>query len=79
MNTQIFGLRVAGTLAGLIALAQFARLLARVTIVVEGITVPLWPSAIAVLVAGGLAWWFWRLSLPATPPAATPPKDTTAA
>jgi energy-coupling factor transporter transmembrane protein EcfT len=62
MNSQILGLRVAGTIFGLICLAQLLRLVTRVEVLVAGHQVPLWPSAIAVVIAGGLSVWLWRLS-----------------
>jgi hypothetical protein len=66
MNSQILGLRVAGTLFGLGCLGQLLRLVARVEVLVAGHQVPLWPSAIAVVIAGGLSVWLWKLSKPAT-------------
>jgi hypothetical protein len=62
MNAQTLGLRVAGTIFGLMCLAQLARLATKAEIVVAGHPLPLWPSAVAVLVAGGLSVWLWRLS-----------------
>jgi hypothetical protein len=62
MNSQILGLRVAGTIFGLGCLGQMLRLVARVEVLVAGHQVPLWPSAIAVVIAGGMSFWLWRLS-----------------
>ncbi len=47
MKSQITGLRVAATVFGLMALAQLGRLVIQPVIVVAGITLPLWPSAVA--------------------------------
>jgi hypothetical protein len=66
MNSQIIGLRVAGTIFGLGCLGQFLRLVAQVDVLVAGHQVPLWPSAIAAMIAGGLSVWLWKLSRPAT-------------
>jgi len=62
MNSQILGLRVAGALFGLMALAQLLRLLIRPEVLVAGYTMPLWPSALAVVVLGGMSLWMWKLA-----------------
>jgi hypothetical protein len=62
MNSPKLGLRVAGTIFGLIALAQLVRLVVRLEVVVAGRSLPLWPSALAVLILGALSAWLWRLS-----------------
>ena len=62
MNSQIVGLRIAGTIFGLMCLGQLLRLVTRAEIVVQGHPVPLWASAIGVLIAGALSIWLWKLS-----------------
>jgi hypothetical protein len=62
MNSQVLGLRVAGTLFGLMALGQLARLLIRPEVLVNGHQMPLWPSALALIILGALALWMWTLS-----------------
>jgi hypothetical protein len=62
MNSQVVGLRVASVIFGLVCLAQLGRLLARPEVMVAGHAFPLWPSGVAVVVAGGLSLWMWRLS-----------------
>ena len=62
MNSPTIGLRVAGTLFALACLGQLLRLLTGATIVIAGYALPLWPSAVAVAVAGGLSLWLWKLS-----------------
>jgi hypothetical protein len=62
MNSQILGLRIAGTIFGLMCLGQLLRLAARAEVVVAGHDVPLWPSVLGVLIAGGLSIWLWKLS-----------------
>lgn len=64
MNSPAFGLRVAGTIFGLVCVAQLSRLLLKLEIVVNGHPVPFWLSALAALGAGALALWLWKLSLP---------------
>ena len=68
MKTQIVGLRVASVIFGLITVAQVMRLVIRPEVLVAGHLVPLWPSALAVVILGGLCLWLWNLS-------ALPPKD----
>ena len=66
MNSQILGLRVAGTVFGLACLAQLLRLVTRTEVLVAGHQMPLWPSALAVVITGGLSLWLWKLSRTAT-------------
>jgi hypothetical protein len=56
------GLRVAGTVFGLMSLAQLARLMLRPDILVAGHPLPLWPSALAFVILGGLSLWMWKLA-----------------
>ena len=56
------GLRVAGTIFGLIALLHLARALARIEAVFGGWAVPLWLSTAAFVVAGALSLWFFLLA-----------------
>jgi hypothetical protein len=51
---------IAAVVFALVALAQLLRLALGWSIVVNGISIPLWASAIACLVAGGLAVMVWR-------------------
>jgi hypothetical protein len=62
MNSQITGLRVASVVFGLIALAQFVRLVVRPEVLVAGHPLPLWPSVLAFIVLGGLSLWLWTLA-----------------
>lgn len=62
MKSQILGLRVAGTLFGLMALVQLGRLVLRPAVVIGSLSLPLWPSALAFVVLGGLSLWLWQLS-----------------
>ena len=49
-----------GLFLALLALVQLLRLVLRWPVRVAGFTVPLWPSAVALLIAGGLAVWGFR-------------------
>lgn len=62
MSSQILGLRVAGTVFGLMALAQLLRLVIRPDVLVAGHAMPLWPSALAFVILGGLSFWMWKLA-----------------
>jgi hypothetical protein len=62
MNSQIPGLRVASIIFGLMSLAQLLRLLIQPEVIVAGNQLPLWPSALAFVVLGGLSIWLWKLS-----------------
>jgi hypothetical protein len=62
VNSQTIGLKVASVIFGLVCLMQLLRLLTGVEVFVAGHEVPLWPNAIAFLVAGGLSYWMWLLS-----------------
>ncbi len=44
----------------LVALAQLLRLVLQVEVVAGGVRVPLWASAVACAVTGGLAYLLWR-------------------
>jgi len=61
-DSQSFGLRVASVIFGLVCLLQLARLLTGVEVQVAGHEMPLWPNAIAFLIAAGLSVWMWALS-----------------
>lgn len=62
MNSQTLGLKVAGVVFGLLCLAQLLRLLLRPEVLVAGNQLPLWPSALAVAILGGLSLWMWKLA-----------------
>lgn len=62
MNSQIAGLRVASVVFALIFLGQLLRLVTRTEVIAGGYSVPLWLSAVAVVIAGGLSFWLWILS-----------------
>ena len=62
MNSQAVGLRVAGSVFGLVSVVQLLRLLVGTDVVVAGHSVPLLASAVAFVIAGGLSFWMCRLS-----------------
>ena len=51
---------IAGLLLGMIALVQLLRVIQGWSVVINGFAVPIWPSAVAALVAAVLAVMVWR-------------------
>jgi hypothetical protein len=51
---------IAAVILGLVALVQLLRLILGWPVVVNGFAIPLWASAVACLVAAGLAVMVWR-------------------
>ena len=66
MNSRILGLRVAGTIFGLMCIAQLLRLISQAEVVIAGYQLPLWASVVAVVILGGLSLWLLKLSRNAT-------------
>jgi hypothetical protein len=62
MRSRIMGLRVAGTIFGLVSLAQLLRLVTKTEVIVGDYQIPLGPSALAAVIAGILSLWMWNLS-----------------
>jgi hypothetical protein len=63
MNSQRTGLRVASVIFGLMCLVHVWRLLfAHFTVQIGSHQLPILGSGVAVIVAGGLSIWMWRLS-----------------
>jgi hypothetical protein len=62
LNSQILGLKIAGLIFQLMALAQFLRLVMRAELLVAGHEVPLWASAVALTILGALSLWMWKLA-----------------
>ena len=59
--------RVSGVVFGLLATAQLARLLFRWPVRVASVDVPLWVSALAVIITGALAIWAFRTASTSRP------------
>lgn len=64
MNSQITGLKTAAVIFGLMALGQAGRLATQPDVEVAGAPLPLWPSAVALIILFGLSLWMWRLAHP---------------
>jgi len=58
--------QVSGAFFSLIAIVQLARLLFRWPVQVASVSVPLWASAVAVLITAALAAWAFRTSRPSS-------------
>ena len=64
MNSRILAMRIASTVFALVCLAQLFRLVKQVEVIAGGHRIPLWPSAIALVITGSLSIWLWILSKP---------------
>jgi hypothetical protein len=53
---------VAAALFAVVCLVQLLRLVTQFDVSIAGHAVPLWPNAVAAVIAGTLAMWLWRLS-----------------
>jgi len=62
MKPQILGLRIAGTIFGLMALVQLFRLVTGLEVIAAGYVIPLWTSAISFIFLAAMSLWLWRLS-----------------
>lgn len=62
MNSRTVGLQVAAVIFGLVSLLQLLRLLTGVEVLVASHAIPLWPNAVAFVVAAGLSYWMFKLS-----------------
>jgi ABC-type Co2+ transport system permease subunit len=62
MNSQTLGLRVAGVIFGIVALAQLLRLVIQPEVLIDGWVIPLWPNAVALVLFAALCAWLWQLS-----------------
>jgi len=62
MSSQASGLRVASVLFGLFALGHLVRLVKQAQVMVGTHQIPMWISVVALIIAGVLSIWMWRLS-----------------
>ena len=62
MNSLIVGLRVAGTVFGIVGLGHLLRLLMRWEFLIAGWQVPFWLSGLGLVFAGGMSLWMWKLA-----------------
>jgi hypothetical protein len=62
MNSPQVGLRVAAIVSGMISLAHLWRVLIHLEIRLGAHDLPQWVSVVAVIGAGAVCLWLWRLS-----------------
>ncbi len=62
MNSNVLGLRIASTLFGLVSLAQLARVVLHIEVLIAGQPAPFWVSGVAFVVTGSLSIWLWKIS-----------------
>lgn len=62
MGSQATGLRVAGTLFGVVAIVHVLRLLSRIDVRVGSWEMPFWVNVLGVIVTATLCGWLWMLS-----------------
>jgi hypothetical protein len=62
MSSQASGLRVASVIFALFALGHAVRLIKQAQVMVGTYQIPIWVSLVALIIAGVLSIWMWRLS-----------------
>lgn len=62
MKSPVIGLRVASILFGTAALVHLVRLVIHFNVVIGEHPLPLWASALGLVVGGSLSVWLWQLS-----------------
>ncbi len=62
MNSPTTGLRVASVIFALFFLGHLLRLITHASVMLGSYHVPMWPSVVALIVAGLLSIWMWQLS-----------------
>lgn len=62
MNSQTLGLRLAGIIFGLVCLGHLWRLIRHTEVMIGPHHVPMWASAVGLIIAGVMSIWMWRLS-----------------
>jgi len=62
MSSQASGLRVASVVFALFALGHVVRLVKQTQVMVGSYQIPMWVSVVALIIAGTLSIWMWRLS-----------------
>jgi len=62
MKTKDLGLRIAGTIFAVVALAHLLRLLTAVPVLIANWALPLWMSIVGFVVTCCLCFWLWKIS-----------------
>jgi len=63
INSKILGVRVAGTIFGIVAIFHLLRVVTGVTIVIAGWMLPMWVNVLGFAGSGLLCVWLWLLSV----------------
>ncbi|MEI6174051.1 MAG: hypothetical protein WCR01_09885 [Bacteroidota bacterium] len=63
INSKILGLRVSGTIFGIVAMLHFLRVATGVPMVIAGWMLPTWVNVIGFAGSGLLCVWLWLLSV----------------
>lgn len=62
MNSKNFGLRIAGSIFGIVAVLHLLRIVSGIQVLVGDFSVPVWLNWMGLFGGGILCIWFWRLS-----------------
>ncbi len=63
INSKILGLRVTGTIFGIVAMFHLLRVVTGVTIVIAGWMLPIWVNMLGFAGSGLICVWLWLLSV----------------
>jgi len=63
MNFNKVGLRIAGTVFGLVAVIHFLRILTGISVLIGDWILPLWINWMGLAGTGCLCIWLWRMSV----------------
>jgi len=63
INSKILGLRVAGSIFGIVAILNLLRVVTGVPMVIAGWMLPIWVNVMGLAGSGLLCVWLWLLSV----------------
>ncbi|MEI6889928.1 MAG: hypothetical protein WCL03_11695 [Bacteroidota bacterium] len=63
INSKILGLRVAGSIFGIVAILNLLRVVTGVPMVIAGWMLPIWVNVLGFAGSGLLCVWLWLLSV----------------
>jgi hypothetical protein len=62
MKSMKLGLRIAGTIFGIVAVIHLSRILSGAAVLIEGWSLPIWVNFMGFIGSGFLCIWLWLLS-----------------
>jgi hypothetical protein len=62
MKTKDLGLRIAGTIFAVVAIAHLLRLITATSVIIANWALPFWISGVGLVVTGSLCLWLWIIS-----------------